>query len=310
MDQTQPVTESETWRVVIVTNISGGLVYRLADDVLRQLGHRVVGVLTSPGPQRRPNADYLEVVAAVSPSVDVIVSNHPKRWAAMLAPLRPDLIICGGMPWRIPPEVLALPRLGAINLHPALLPRHRGPAAFEWAFRTGDPETGFTVHRMAPDFDTGPILAQVRIPIDDEDDIGSLVAKCGPALPGLLRRALERVARGDPGEAQDENDASNAGFFEDTWRTIDWTRPARTIHNQVRSWTGGRTIPKGAFGEVDGETLLVTRTRLLPANGSYEDSAPPGTILRQDEEQLVVQCGDGPLALVAWDRVKTDSEIG
>ena len=224
-DQTQQVTEAETWRVVVVTNISGGMVYRLAEDVLRPLGHRIVGVLTSPGPQRRPNADYLEVVAAVSPGIDVLVSNHPNRWAAMLAPLRPDLIICGGMPWRIPPEVLALPRLGAINLHPALLPRHRGPAAFEWAFRNGDPETGFTVHRMAPDFDTGPILAQVRIPIDDEDDIGSLMAKCGPALPGLLQQALVRVARGDPGEPQDETNASKAGFFEDAWRTIDWTRP-------------------------------------------------------------------------------------
>ena len=299
-----------TWRVIIVTNISGGLVYRLAENVLRPLSHRIVGVLTSPGPQARPNPDYLEVVAAVPPSIDVLVSNHPRRWAAMLAPLRPDLIICGGMPWRIPPEVLALPRLGSINLHPALLPRHRGPAAFEWAFRNGDPETGFTVHRMAADFDTGPILAQVRVPIDDEDDVGSLLVKCGPMLPGLLHQALVRVARGDPGEPQDEAYASDAGFFEDAWRTIDWARPARTIHNQVRSWTGGRTVPKGAFGEVDGEVHLVTRTRLLPANREAGSSAPPGTILRRDEEQLVVQCGDGPLALVAWDRVKPDTVPG
>ena len=59
---------------------------------------------------------------------------------------------------------------------------------------------GFTIHRIAPDFDTGPILAQARIPIADEDDIDSLVARFGPVLPGLLRQALERVARGDPGE--------------------------------------------------------------------------------------------------------------
>ena len=235
----------ESWRIVVFTNIPGGVIYSLVDEVVRPLGHRVVGVVTSPGPKRRRSPTYLEVVAAVSPGVDVIVSNHPERWAAMLAPLQPDLIISGGFPWRIPSEVLALPRLGAINMHPALLPRYRGPAAIEWALRNGDAETGFTVHRLSPDFDTGPILAQVRIPIADEDDIDSLMAKFGSLLPGLLGQALERVARGDPGEAQDEAEATYAGLFEEEWRIIDWSQPARTIHNQVRSWIGLRDIPLG-----------------------------------------------------------------
>ena len=69
------------------------------------------------------------------------------------------VIITGGMAWKLPADLLALPRLGAINIHPALLPRHRGPSPFEAAFRAGDTETGLTIHRMAADFDTGPILA-------------------------------------------------------------------------------------------------------------------------------------------------------
>jgi methionyl-tRNA formyltransferase len=235
----------ESWRIVVFTNIPGGVIYSLVNEVVRPLGHRVVGVVTSPGPKRRRSPTYLEVVAAVPPGIDVIVSNHPERWAAMLAPLRPDLIISGGFPWRIPFEVIALPRLGAINMHPALLPRYRGPAAIEWALRNGDAELGFSVHRLAPDFDTGPILAQTRIPIADDDDINSLVAKFGPVLPGLLGQALERVARGDPGEAQDEAEATYAGLFDEEWRTIDWDQPARTIHNQVRSWIGQRDIPLG-----------------------------------------------------------------
>ncbi|MCD6058410.1 MAG: methionyl-tRNA formyltransferase, partial [Thermomicrobiales bacterium] len=130
----------ESWRILVFTNIPGGVIYSLVDAVVRPLGHRVVGVVTSPGPKRRRSPAYLEVVAAVPPGIDVIVSNHPERWAAMLAPLRPDLIVSGGFPWRIPSEVLALPRLGAINMHPALLPRYRGPAAIEWALRNGDAE--------------------------------------------------------------------------------------------------------------------------------------------------------------------------
>jgi methionyl-tRNA formyltransferase len=290
----------ESWRIVVFTNIPGGVIYSLVDAVVRPLGHRVVGVVTSPGPKRRRSPAYLEVVAAVPPGIDVIVSNHPERWAAMLAPLRPDLIVSGGFPWRIPSEVLALPRLGAINMHPALLPRYRGPAAIEWALRNGDAELGFTVHRLSPDFDTGPILAQTRIPIADDDDIDSLVAKFGPVLPGLLGQALERVARGDPGEVQDEAEATYAGLFDEEWRIIDWSQPARTIHNQVRSWIGVRDIPLGAFGEVDGETLQITKTRLVASESMEQVSALPGTVLRRDGERLVVQCGDGPIEVVRW----------
>ncbi len=308
MDQENVVSKPDRWRVVVFTNIPGGMVYALVDETLRPLGHRIVGVVTTPGPKQRRSLAYLDVVAAVRPGVDVLVSNHPERWAAMLAPLRPDLIISGGMPWRIPPDVLALPRLGAINLHPALLPRYRGPAAIEWAFRNGDAEMGFTVHRLSPDFDTGPILAQARIPITDEDDIDSLMSKFGPVLPGLLGQALERVARGDSGEPQDEAEATYAGLFDDEWRIIDWGRPARVIHNQVRSWSGIRDVGKGALGEVDGELLLITRTRLRPAEPGVE-GAPPGTIVCRDGEELVVQCGDGPISLMSWRRVESDPGI-
>ena len=290
----------ESWRIVVFTNIPGGVIYSLVNEVVRPLGHRVVGVVTSPGPKRRRSPTYLEVVAAVPPGIDVIVSNHPERWAAMLAPLRPDLIISGGFPWRIPSEVIALPRLGAINMHPALLPRYRGPAAIEWALRNGDAELGFSVHRLAPDFDTGPILAQTRIPIADDDDINSLVAKFGPVLPGLLGQALERVARGDPGEAQDEAEATYAGLFDEEWRTIDWDQPARTIHNQVRSWIGQRDIPLGALGEIDGETLQITKTRLLPVESQPGEPIVAGTVLRRDDERMVVQCGDGAIEILKW----------
>jgi methionyl-tRNA formyltransferase len=290
----------ESWRIVVFTNIPGGVIYSLVNEVVRPLGHRVVGVVTSPGPKRRRSPTYLEVVAAVPPGIDVIVSNHPERWAAMLAPLRPDLIISGGFPWRIPSEVIALPRLGAINMHPALLPRYRGPAAIEWALRNGDAELGFSVHRLAPDFDTGPILAQTRIPIADDDDINSLVAKFGPVLPGLLGQAIERVARGDPGEAQDEAEATYAGLFDEEWRTIDWDQPARTIHNQVRSWIGQRDIPLGALGEIDGETLQITKTRLLPVESQPGEPIVAGTVLRRDDERMVVQCGDGAIEILTW----------
>ena len=288
-------TPDERLRIVLFTNIPGGRVYNLVHD----LGHRVVGVVTTPGPRSRRSTDYLDVVASVRPGTDVIVSNHPARLAAMLAPLRPDLIISGGFTWLIPADVIALPPLGAINMHPSLLPRHRGPHAVEWALRCGDPEIGFTVHRLAAGFDTGPILAQGSVPILDDDLVEDVIGRFLGIVPELLAVAIARVARGEPGEPQDEALATYAGRFEDAWRAIDWASPARTIHNQVRSWTGFRGMPHGAIGELEGEPVTITRTRLL--DGTM-DAAAPGTLLARHDESLVVQCGDGPLEILAWTR--------
>ena len=303
MDQGRAAPQADSWRVVVFTNLGGGTVYRLLDDILRPLGHRIVGVVTTPGPTRRRSRSYLDVVAAVPPEVDVLVSNHPGRWAAMLAPLRPDLIVGGSFPWRIPADVLALPRLGAINLHPSRLPRHRGPDPIRWAVRSGDPELGFTVHRMDPHFDTGPILAQGSAPIADDDHGDALIEKLYPVVPGLVRQAIERVARGDPGDPQDDAEATYAGLFEEEWRTIDWWRPARAIHNQVRSWSLVGDDGQGTLGEIDGEPVRIAQTRLLP--GGEASSAPPGTVLARNGGRMVVRCGDGPIEIVAWSRPET-----
>lgn len=218
----------------------------------------------------------------------------------MLAPLRPDLIVMGGCPWRIPAEVLALPRLGAINFHDALLPRHPGPNATGWAFRMDDAETGLTIHGITSEFDTDLVLAQARVPITDDDNLSTLMAKMVEHARGLLRQALERVARGDPGDALDESQATEAGLFEDGWRIIDWSQLARKIHNQVRGWVRFRDIPLGALGEIYGETLQITRNRLVPNAPTKQEQAAPGTVLRRDGESLIVQCGDGLIEILAW----------
>ena len=232
---------------------------------------------SSPRPGRNGDQPhYLEVVAAVPPGVDVIVSNHPERWAAMLGPLQPDLIISGGFPWRIPADVLARPRLGAINFHDALLPRHRGPNATGWAFRADDAETGLTVHRMTPEFDASPILAQARVPITDDDDW----LRCSPvrdhAPDSSGRRwtachgATGRSARREPGDRGRAVRARVAGHRLEQIRADDSQSGAqldRAAH-----------IPPGALGEIDGETLQITQTRLLPVPPGSRRAAPPGTV--------------------------------
>ena len=100
-----------SWRVVLFTDL-GGQVVPLLHGLIGAHGHRLVGVVTGPGPKRRRSDVYLDVVRAVPPGIDVIVTTHMGRLAAMLAPLRPDLIFVCGFLWRVPPDVLRLPRLG------------------------------------------------------------------------------------------------------------------------------------------------------------------------------------------------------
>ena len=161
----------ESWRIVVFTNMPGGMIYSLVDEVVRPLGHRVVGVVTSPGPKRRRSPTYLEVVAAVPPGVDVIVSNHPERWAAMLAPLRARSDHQRWLPLAHPGR-----RPGAASARRDQFPR-RPPAAAPRTERDRlglphrtTPRRALTIHRLTPEFDTGPILAQARVPITDDDD--------------------------------------------------------------------------------------------------------------------------------------------
>jgi methionyl-tRNA formyltransferase len=223
------------------------------------------------------------------PGVDVILARNKASLEPLIGALRPDLTLCWGFPWLIPAPVLAIPRLGSVNLHPALLPRHRGPIPMAWSIRAGDGRYGVTWHRMDEGFDTGPILAQAAVPMEP-DDIDLRVV--GPRLVGvalgLLPRVLERVAAGDPGEDQRASgDQPYAGWFEDDYVEIDWSKPARSIHDQVRAWAfaGNNVGPQGPLATLDGRRVRVTRTSV----------AEPGP----DVSAIRVACGDGPIWVLA-----------
>jgi len=178
---------------------------------------------------------------------------------------------------RIPEDALAVPRHGIVNGHPALLPRYRGPNPIGWALRNGDTELGFTFHRMDADFDTGRVLAQGTAPLAGAESAEDVLQALFGAATSLLPRALERVEAGDPGDAQVEEDASYAGFFEPEYAEIDWSRPAAEIVLQVRAWRFGSSGGdlQGALTELAGERVRVLRVALEPGEGTP------------------VECGDG-----------------
>jgi methionyl-tRNA formyltransferase len=288
------VDNPKPWRVVIFSVLD--FVIPSFEQVLAERGHRLLALFTAPGPRTRRTDDYQRVADFARPDLDVVVSNQPRRWAALLRAYRPDLLVCVGYNWKLPQDVLDVPRLGAINFHAALLPKYRGPNSFGWALRNADPVVGWTSHYMSAEFDDGPVLARRSMPLTDNDDVDTLFDPYIALAPLALADALEKVAAGDPGTAQGEGLASEAPRFEPEWMYIDWNDSARDIHLKVRSWWGNRGETRGALGEVDGLLTRVVKTQLVQQDGHAP--AAPGTVLERNGETLLIQCGDGPLRIL------------
>lgn len=261
-------------------------------QMLESFGQQILLVVATPGPPARRTSAYKDLVANIQPGIDVLVTSHIKRLAKLLRGLEPDLIFVAGFPWRLPPDLIALPRLGSINTHPALLPGYRGPDPFFWQMMNGETETGLTTHRIEPEFDTGPILAQVRVPILPDDDFASIQARFFPLAPGLFAQALAAVAAGEPGRPQPLEGASYAPLRTPADRVLDWTRPAAHLRNQVRAWGA-----EGALATLDGRQWVVKQARVRDTASAGRPSAAPGQVVARDADGLLVQTGDGLLHL-------------
>jgi len=275
-------------RIVIVSMAAGavgGYVERL-----RELGHETAGVLTMRN-RRRPEASA-QVIADVPEGIDVVVVGSADRVAPLLRSYDADVGLCAGWGWKLGPEALAATRLGVVNGHPSLLPRWRGPNPFGWTLRAGDPVVGFTYHFMDEDFDTGPLLAQGSRELSDEDTMQTVLEHTRVLANELLPQTLARVEAGDRGDPQPEAGATHASVHEDEFAEIDWTRPAREVHNQIRAWfTPTVSGIMGPLTTLDGERVRVLESRLVGA----ASSGAPGEIVGRDDDGVLVQCGDGAL---------------
>lgn len=269
-------------RVVIVTRIPP--VLEGFDAVVRDAGHEPVALLSMRNADGRygPTGQTGELVTAAGAELDVLLAARRKSLAPLLASVQPDLVVCMGFPWKIPPDALAVPRLGWLNGHPSLLPRHRGPLPVAWAIREGDEEIGFTFHRMEAELDTGPILAQKRFPLGEYQAPDVFYPRVAPVAMKVLAEALERLAAGEEGEPQAEGGNYESFFTEDdSW--LDLSRPAAEVHRLVWAWryAFSPTGPRGALLELDGTPVRVLATSLTEVEGARR-----------------VDCGDAPLWLL------------
>lgn len=258
-----------------------------------QSEHELVGVVTRPdkprgrGQQMQPT----EVKAAVeSFGLDVPILQPElladEVFQRKLADLNADVFAVVAF-LILPRSVLAIPKLGSVNVHPSLLPKYRGAAPIQWAIIKGETETGVTIFQLSPRVDAGDILIQEKVAIGANETAGELYKRMKVKGAELLVQAIGGVAEGSltPLQQSDEG-VSRAPKLEKNDGQIDWTQRAQDIRNLIR---GTNPFP-GAFTLWRNKPLKVHKGTV--ADGSGE----PGSAIFVDN-RLVVGAGGGTLVL-------------
>ena len=236
----------------------------------------IAGVVTQPDrPAGRGQALTPPPVKelAVELNLPVIQPRRLREAEAMDQLLRwsPDLIVVAAFGQILRQEILDLPRFGCINVHASLLPRWRGAGPIQAAILAGDERTGVTIMRMNAGVDTGDILSQRQIPIDEQDTAETLSAKLAQLGADLLLKTLPGYLNGElQPQPQDEASAAYAPLLKKDDGRLDFSLPAEALARKVRAY---HPWP-GAFTTWQGQPLKV-----LQAHAVAETAARPGETL-------------------------------
>jgi methionyl-tRNA formyltransferase len=258
--------------------------------------HAVIGVLSQPdrpaGRGRELRASPVKLLA-VERGLPVAQPQTLKtvEGRAALAAWAPDLLVVVAYGLILPAAVLALPRLGCLNIHGSLLPRWRGAAPIQRALLAGDAETGISIMQLDEGLDTGPVLLERRRPIGTDDTAGDLHDALAELGAAALLEAIDGIAAGTlAARAQPAEGISYAAKIEKSEARIDWNQDAARIDRQIRAFNPW-PMAETRIGE---EPLRVLRARVADATAR---AAAPGTLLGVADDGLRIACGEGVLAL-------------
>jgi methionyl-tRNA formyltransferase len=186
----------------------------------------------------------------------------------------------------LPQAILDLPKLGCLNVHASLLPRWRGAAPVQRAIMAGDAESGVAVMKMEAGLDTGPVGLIERVAIGPDMTAGELHDRLMIVGGDLMGRALAALERGGLHfTPQPEQGVTYAAKIEKSETRIDWSKPAKAVHDHIR----GLSPFPGAWFELDGARVKALRSTLGAGSGA------PGEVL---DDRLTVACGEGAVRLI------------
>jgi methionyl-tRNA formyltransferase len=212
---------------------------------------------------------------------------------AAVEDLAPEVIVVASYGRILPRRVLDLAKRGALNLHPSLLPRHRGASPITWTILSGDDVTGVSVMEMVAKMDAGPIVGQRNVPVLPDDNTASLTDRLAPENASLLLDVLPAWYVGDLiTRPQNESEATYTELLTKESGAIDWSLPARDLERRVRAFVPWPV----AFGTWSGGPLRVFAARALPDSPMVGHL--PGNVVDVTEDEIKVQTGEGILSLL------------
>jgi methionyl-tRNA formyltransferase len=268
-------------------------------EALVAAGHRLLAVYTQPDrPAGRGRALSPPPVKRRALELGLAVrqpATLADPAAAALAALAPDVVVVAAYGLLLPPAVLAVPRLGCINIHASLLPRWRGAAPVQRALLAGDAVTGVSIMRMEAGLDTGPVYATERLAIGPRDTAADLTTRLAVVGARALVATLAALEHGAPvATAQAAEGVCYARKLDKAEAAIDWSRDAAALDRQVRAflpWPVAETRFRGAQLRIHAAE---------PAAGAAD--AAPGTVLAAGAAGIEVATGAGRLRLLRLQR--------
>lgn len=253
--------------------------------------HQVVEVVSKPDKpvgRHREIAQPPVVVRALRHDIPIFQPKSLKNPQAErhIADIGADVAVVVAYGKLIPSSMLGVPRLGCVNLHPSLLPRHRGPSPIQWALVCGDRVTGVTTMLLDEGMDTGPILLQRKVEVAPTETADHLAVRLAAAGADLMLETLDGLEKGSiTPRPQPEDGANVTPMLRRSFAKIDWSMPARQLVNRLRGftpWPGLYTAFRGGRLKIYG---------LEEVSPSAEGAEAPGTVLAAGPSGIVVRCG-------------------
>ena len=263
-------------------------------DALQDCPEVEVAAIYTPPDRRRGRGQTYEASPVKQRGQELgIPVEQPRTFrdadvVAQLESYRPDVIMVAAYGRLLPPEVLAIPRFGCLNLHPSLLPRHRGPAPVAGAILAGDDVTGVSLMLLDEGMDTGPIIAQRERAIGPSDDAAGLTETLFAVGATLLVEMMPGWIGGSiPAVEQDGNLATYTGKLEREDGLADWRLSAETLARRQRAYAPW----PGLYTRWEGKEMKLLDVAPAPGVG-----AEPGLVTVADGAAIAIGTGQGLLA--------------
>lgn len=265
-------------------------------EALVDNGHDVVAVITQPDrPKGRGNKLAFPPVKekAIALGIPVLQPSSVKDdlFQHQMVALQVDVFVVVAFGRILPEAILQIPKFGAINVHGSILPAYRGAAPIQRAIINGERSTGVTIMQMDVGMDTGDILLQQQLTIEQEDTTGSLFIKLAELGSQLLIEALAQLEAGTlQAIAQDEALATHAAMIEKSDEKVQWTSSASQLFYLIK----GLNPSPGAYTYLEGERLKIWESRVI----EMDTTQLPGMIVELTQDGFVVQTGGGCLEIL------------